>query len=244
MICPKCNWEVSDENNFCPNCGENMESNKTKKSSAGKKSAVKCLECGATIDDGDNHCNQCGTKVGEFKKKMKSNKSVFAIGIFSIIVSIMSFIFAITAFNFYAEKLGSVRDTLAQYSSYGGFYQLASLSSNFIIEEAQNIINLFLFSGIGIFISIILAVVALYWLHKKNKLSSIHILIGIGGIIDMFIGCYMIYFSEYRLHRFFAALNVHYSTINDFSTLGVMALISGLLLGLTSVVYWIKMRKT
>ena len=55
-ICPKCNREYEDDDNFCKVCGIPLKE---------EKQEVCCAKCGAMLEDGANFCPKCGAKVGE-----------------------------------------------------------------------------------------------------------------------------------------------------------------------------------
>lgn len=51
MICLKCNTEVSDTANFCPNCGSAIPKEK------------RCPHCNSVVSDDANFCGNCGSKL-------------------------------------------------------------------------------------------------------------------------------------------------------------------------------------
>ena len=51
LVCPSCECEVADDDAFCRECGENLES------------ADECPGCGELIDGTDKFCRKCGQKL-------------------------------------------------------------------------------------------------------------------------------------------------------------------------------------
>jgi ribosomal protein L40E len=51
MVCPSCDKEVSEDDSFCRECGQNLES------------ARGCPGCGAETTAADKFCRKCGTKL-------------------------------------------------------------------------------------------------------------------------------------------------------------------------------------
>lgn len=51
--CPKCGCKISNDKNFCPDCGFVLNENKEVKS-------IKCSKCGSIIDVGMKFCPECG----------------------------------------------------------------------------------------------------------------------------------------------------------------------------------------
>lgn len=69
LKCPQCNMEVADGTKFCPECG----------SPIGVPQPKKCCKCGAEIEDGENFCSNCGAPVNNSpiqQSNVTSNKSV------------------------------------------------------------------------------------------------------------------------------------------------------------------------
>ncbi len=55
--CPKCGTLVPQNNNFCPNCGNDMR--------VSNQATMKCPKCQANIPVGTKFCPDCGQKIGE-----------------------------------------------------------------------------------------------------------------------------------------------------------------------------------
>ena len=89
--CIKCGTVLSEEQEFCPNCG-------TKK---GEKNNKKCQKCGAILGPGEKFCPKCGAKtklnissdVIQEAKKKKMPKKILKILIPLIVVIILAVIF-------------------------------------------------------------------------------------------------------------------------------------------------------
>lgn len=64
--CPKCGTLVPPNNNFCPNCGNNM----AQQSAA----MVKCQKCGTEVNQGSKFCPNCGNPM-EVPKQEKTKCS-------------------------------------------------------------------------------------------------------------------------------------------------------------------------
>lgn len=89
--CIKCGTTMSEDQEFCPNCG-------TKK---GEKNNKKCKNCGAIVGPGEKFCPKCGAKIKlnissdviQEAKKKKISKKIFKILIPIIVVIILAIIF-------------------------------------------------------------------------------------------------------------------------------------------------------
>lgn len=89
--CIKCGTTMSEDQEFCPNCG-------TKK---GEKNNKKCQKCGAILGPGEKFCPKCGAKtklnissdVIQEAKKKKMPKKILKILIPLIVVIILAVIF-------------------------------------------------------------------------------------------------------------------------------------------------------
>ena len=83
MKCNRCNTEVADGTNFCPECGNHIEPVQPLKcpqcnttveegikfcpecgSPIAIKKPITCTKCGTEIEDGEKFCSNCGTPIG------------------------------------------------------------------------------------------------------------------------------------------------------------------------------------
>lgn len=67
LRCPQCNIEVADGVNFCPNCG----------SSVGTLQPKKCSNCGTELEEGEKFCSNCGTPVGGLHQPQMQRQQQF-----------------------------------------------------------------------------------------------------------------------------------------------------------------------
>ena len=70
LKCPQCNTEVADSVKFCPNCGSSVETPQPQK----------CNNCGTEFEEGEKFCSNCGTPVGsaqqpQMQRQQQSNSS-------------------------------------------------------------------------------------------------------------------------------------------------------------------------
>jgi len=63
MKCPKCNAEIENDANFCPECGSKIET------------FVFCANCGAKLEEGATFCSNCGEKIEQMSTDVQETKS-------------------------------------------------------------------------------------------------------------------------------------------------------------------------
>lgn len=210
---------------------------------------IYCPNCGKENDEDTIFCSSCGSRinvpVGVIQTNEKTDFSLIvgAIGVFTTLISmIMSIVYYFIDSKTALKNYNTVQNeiNLGQFDIAGTSYMVQSgrqyLSSNLhnlYIRMAHDI-DILLYSGLGLVVSLACAVLGVYFTYKKNIYGSI--CFGVGGFINLIIGIYLITFMDMVNDdpAFF---------IRDMHLTGAVALISGIILIITAVLVYINLNK-
>ena len=102
--CSRCGVEIDDSFELCPNCGNELNEETTKKESeAERNESVKvsktCPKCGYKLENDAEFCSECGQSLQPIKKSntedILSNIDFVKVGTFSLIATIASAILSV-----------------------------------------------------------------------------------------------------------------------------------------------------
>ena len=160
---------------YCPNCGKENDDD-----------TIFCSSCGSKINVPVNNIVQTNTQTKDF------SLIVGAIGVFTTLISIiMSIVYYFIDSKTALENYNAVQNeiNLGQYDIAGTSYMVQYgrqyLSSNLhslYIRMAHDI-DILLYSGLGLVVSLACAVLGVYFTYKKNIYGSI--CFGVGGFLNL-----------------------------------------------------------
>lgn len=132
MKCPKCNEDIDGDSTFCPSCGEQINSNSSKK----------CPKCGVSNNSDVSFCISCGYAFNTIQTKdlHENNRTVELI--LGIIAAVFGFFGAFVAmfFSAFADRAAWAFLCLV-------FFSILGLVSTFYVRRYHEV------GGIGMIIS-------------------------------------------------------------------------------------------